>query len=259
MTFEEKYLGNGARLACDVAVRSEADSRSRCAQGRRDRPRLPRGLGALALLALAFSACAVASAPLADRPKIAATPVSGQLSVVSQASEPIGDLIPVYVSIANGSDVGRTIVPSQIFAIDQDGDRIAPIPPGEAARQAGNTRSLGAAVKSGAVSGALEGAFGAAVGAIAGAFLGGTATGAALGGAVGAGSGAVQGVMMGPGAAQGQANAQIGSLALAGGDVRKDFSVGGYVFFPSGSYQSLELLVVNDETGGTETITLPWH
>lgn len=211
------------------------------------------------LPALLFSACVIASAPLKNAPRVAAPVTEGEFSVTSRAGKPIGDLVPVYVSAANGTDTGRRLVPSQVFAIDQDGQRIAPIPPGEAARQAGGSKSLEAALTSGAASGAIEGAMGAAVGAIAGAFLGEAATGAALGGAIGAGQGAVTGAMAGPGAANRQAHAQIGALALPAADVRKDFSVGGYVFFPAGSYRELQVLVINEETGGTETITLPWR
>lgn len=211
------------------------------------------------LPALIFAACVTASAPLGEAPKVAAPVTEGEFSVAARAGKPIGDLIPVYVSAANGTDAGRRLVPSQVFAIDGNGERIAPIPPGEAARQAGGSKSLEAALTSGAASGALEGAFGAAVGAIAGAFLGGAGTGAALGGAIGAGQGAVTGAIGGPGEANRQASAQIGALALPNADVRKDFSVGGYVFFPKGAYQDLELLVVNEETGGTEVIRLPWR
>ena len=218
----------------------------------------PSRLGWL-LLALLLNACAVASAPLANTPQVAATPTQGELSVQAQAGKPIGDLIPVYVSVANGTDVGRSLQPSQIFAIDDADNRIAAIPPAEAARQAGGSEALGSALKSGAVSGLIGGGIGAALGAIGGAIFGGAATGAALGGVVGAGESALSGAMMGPGQAQSQANQQIGALALPATEVRKDFSVGGYVFFPKGSYQALELLVVNNETGATETIKLPWH
>jgi len=211
------------------------------------------------LLALILTGCAVASAPLSNTPKIAATPTQDELSVRAQAAKPIGDVTPVYVSVANGTDVGRSVQPSQIFAIDESDNRVAPIPPAEAARQAGGSESLSSALKSGAASGLIGGGIGAALGAIGGAVFGGVGTGAALGGVLGAGESALSGAMMGPGQAQSQANQQIGALALPATEVRKDFSVGGYVFFPNGSYQALEVLVVNSETGATETIKLPWH
>ncbi|HLH78538.1 MAG TPA: hypothetical protein VKV28_17185 [Candidatus Binataceae bacterium] len=213
----------------------------------------------LSWLALMVNACAIASAPLSNTPKVAATPIQGDLSVRAQAGKPIGDVVPVYVSLANGTEVGRSVQPSQIFAIDATDNRIAPIPPAEAARQAGGSESLSSALKSGAASGLIGGGIGAALGAIGGAVFGGVGPGAALGGVLGAGESALSGAMMGPGQAQSQASQQIGALALPATEVRKDFSVGGYVFFPKGNYQALQVLVVNDETGATETIKLPWH
>lgn len=41
--------------------------------------------------------------------------------------------------------------------------------------------------------------------------------------------------------------------------MRRDFTGSGYVFFPKGSYREIELLLVNSETGDTETIKEPWH
>src|SRR5919108_32553 len=86
----------------------------------------------LCALPLALAGCGFASAPLKDTPKIVATPQPGQLNVMTQTSETIGDVQPLYVSVANGSDVPRDVVPSQIFALDQNGARVAPLPPGEA-------------------------------------------------------------------------------------------------------------------------------
>lgn len=213
----------------------------------------------LLLAALVLSSCAVASAPLKTEPKAVPKPIDGQLSVVTQSDKPVGDLIPVYVAVANGTDEGRTIHPSQVFALNEYGERIAPVPPIEAARQAGGAGKLKAAVESGAVGGAAEGAVGAAVGALAGLAAGGVAPGAAIGGAVGVAQGALWSAPMGQGEAQNQANAQIQGLALNDTEVRKDFTVSGYVFFPKGSYKDLEMLVVNNETGATETVTIPWH
>lgn len=217
----------------------------------------PIGLGAL--LALALAGCGFASAPLKDTPKKVATPQPGQLDVSTQPGAPIGDVVPVYVSIANGSNIPRAVVPSQIFALDDSGERIAPIPPGEAAREAGSAGELKAALLSGTASGAAEGALGAGLGAIVGSALGGqTGTGAWFGTAIGAGEGAITGVPEGARKANEQANQQIPALALQGGEVRRNFTVSGYVFYPKGSYRDIEFLMVNEETGDTEAITRPW-
>jgi hypothetical protein len=212
----------------------------------------------LALIALA-AGCGIASAPIQNTTAVVATPRAGEISITSQAKPAVGDVVPVYVSVANGTDVPRAIVPSQVFALDGNDQRVAPLPPGEAARQAGGAGELKAVLTSAAVSGVGIGAVGAAVGAIAGAVVGSPGTGAALGSAIGAGHGAVAGAGRGQDEARYQASAQLGALALQGGDVGKDFTVSGYVFFPKGTYKEVELLLVNRETGDTETVKQPWH
>jgi len=222
--------------------------------------RLPRILSWWLWFTLIFivAGCVLARAPLKDTPKVVATPEAGQLSVAMQPANTIGDVQPVYVSIANGTDIPRAIVPSQIFALDEQGQRIAPLPPGEAAREAGGAGELKAALASGAATGAITGAFGAGIGAIAGSLIHSGATGAALGGAIGAGQGALQGAFAGPGKANQQANEQLTALALEKSDVRNNYTVSGYVFFPKGDYKQLQLLLVDNESGDTEIIERPW-
>lgn len=205
-----------------------------------------------------LAGCVLARAPLQDTPKVVATPEPGQLSVAMQPANTIGDVQPVYVSIANGTDVPRAVVPTQIFALDEHGERIAPLPPGEAAREAGGAGELKSALTSAAASGAITGALGAGIGAIAGSLIHSGATGAALGGAIGGGTGAMQGAFAGPSKAHQQANEQINALALQSGDVRNNFSVSGYVFFPKGDYKQIQLLLVDNESGNTEIIERPW-
>ncbi len=210
-----------------------------------------------ALAAIALAGCAFGSAPLSDTPQVAVTPQAGQLSVSTAPSKTVGDVLPVYISIANGTDTPRTVVPNQIFALDDDGDRIAPIPPAEAARQAGGAGELRAALESAGASGVLGGAVGAGIGALAGAVVSSAATGAVLGGAIGAGEGALQGAPAGQARADQQAATQMSALALPAQDVRRNFSVSGYVFFPKGDYNQIQLLLVDAETGDTEVITRP--
>lgn len=212
---------------------------------------------ALAAIAFACWGCAVAPAPLRDTPHVVATPSRGQLTVSSETHKPIGGVLPVYLSIANGTDSPCTVVPNQIFALNEHGNRVAPLPPAEAARRAGDAGELRAALLSAGVSGLVEGAIGAGIGAVAGSLIDSGATGAALGGAIGAGSGAVTGASAGPAKADAQAATQLTALALPAQDVRRDFTVSGYVFFPKGDYQRIQMLVVDDETGDTEVINQP--
>jgi hypothetical protein len=211
----------------------------------------------LASLGFTLGGCAIAPAPLKDTPHIVATPANGELTISSEPSKPIGEVLPVYVSIANGTNSPRAVVPSQIFALNDAGSRVAPLPPAEAARQAGGAGELRAALLSAGASGLIEGAFGAGVGAIAGSLLHSGVSGAALGGAIGGGSGAVSGVSAGVAKADAQAGTQLTALALAPQDVRRDFTVSGYVFFPKGDYKRIQMLLVDDETGDTEVINQP--
>jgi len=227
--------------------------------------RLPRVLPREVSFGLTFilagcvmAGCVLARAPLKNPPKVVAAPEPGQLSLAMQPASTIGDVQPVYISIANGTDIPRAVVPSQIFALDDQGQRIAPLPPGEAARQAGGAGELKSALASAAASGAIAGALGAGVGAIAGSFIHSGATGAALGGAIGGGTGALQGAFAGPGKADTQANEQITALALQNENVRNNFTVSGYVFFPKGDYKQIQLLLVDNESGNTEIIERPW-
>jgi hypothetical protein len=215
-------------------------------------------LGLLAVTPF-ITGCGVASAPIKNTPQVATIPIPGEVSVSSKQADSVGSVTPVYVSVANGTDISRSVVPSQVFAIDGAGERIAPLPPGEAARQAGGAGELKAALGSAAVSGVAGGAIGAAAGAVAGAVSGGVAHAAGLGGAIGGGYGAFTGAPAGQQAAHRQAEQQLTALALRSGEVRKDFTVSGYVFFPKGDYKGLEMLLVNSENGDTEVIKTPWR
>jgi hypothetical protein len=206
-----------------------------------------------------IAGCAIASPPLKDIPQIVATPQTGQTTITTQPVAPVGEIQPVYVSIANGSDMPKSVVPSQIFALDSAGNRIGPIPAGEAARQAGGAGELKAALESGAASGFIGSAVGAGLGAVAGSLIHSGATGAALGSVVGAGEGGLHGVVAGSDKADKQAQTQMTALALQPADVRQNFTVNGYVFFPKGDYRQIQLVLVDDESGNTEIVNRPWR
>jgi hypothetical protein len=221
--------------------------------------------GAIAA-AVAISGCAVAPPPIAHTPNVVATPQQGQLAVSVAAAPTVGEVTPVYVSIANGTDAPRAVVPSQVFALNGAGERVAPLPPGEAARQAGSAKELEGAIKSAAVSGIGGAAVGAAAGAVAGAAgssggwgFGSPGAGALIGSALGGGMGIIRGAEKGQTRADQQANQQIEAVSLKPEEVRKNFTVSGYVFFPKGQYNEVEMLLVDRETGDTEVVREPWR
>jgi len=221
--------------------------------------------GAIAIV-IAISGCGIAQPPIAHTPNVVATPQQGQLAVSVAAAPTVGEVTPVYVSVANGTDDTRSVVPSQVFAVNDTGERVAPLAPGEAARQAGSAKELSGAVQSGAVSGVGGAALGAAAGAIAGAAgnagdfgFGSPSSGALVGTAFGGFWGAFSGAGKGQDRADSQANQQIEALALKPEEVRRNFTVSGYVFFPKGQYNQVEMLLVNRETGDTQVVREPWH
>lgn len=213
----------------------------------------------LVAAAIVVSGCGLSQAPIEHTPNVVATPQEGRLAVSVKAASTVGEVTPVYVSIANGTDDPCSVVPSQVFALNEAGQRVAPLPPGEAARQSGNAGELKGALKSAAFSGVAGGAVGAGLGAAAGAAFSSAGTGAITGGAFGAGMGLIRGAASGQAKADQQANQQIQSVALKPQEVRKNFTVSGYVFYPKGQYSQLEMLVVDRETGDTKVIREPWR
>ena len=216
--------------------------------------------------AVAISGCAVAPAPIAHTTNVVATPQQGELAVSVASAPTVGEVTPVYVSIANGTDAPRAVVPSQVFALNGAGERVAPLPPGEAARQAGSAKELQGAMESAAISGVVGAAVGAAAGAVAGAAgragdfgFGSPGAGALIGSAFGGGWGIIRGAERGQSKVDQQANEQIQSLALKPEEVRKNFTVSGYVFFPKGQYNQVEMLLVDRETGDTQVVREPWR
>ncbi|MGH7948588.1 MAG: hypothetical protein ACREQF_05140 [Candidatus Binataceae bacterium] len=206
---------------------------------------------------ISLAGCGIASAPIEDQPRTVVSPVPGNMTVGAQSAAPVGDVLPIHVSVANGSDVPRRIVPSQVFALDENGNRVAPLPTGEAARKAGNAVELRSALTGATVSGVAVGALGAGLGAAAGSAFGAPGTGAILGSAIGGGSGIIRGAQRSQQKADREANQQIGALALRPEEVRRDFTVSGYVFYPNGNYREIEVLLIDGETGDTEVYRAP--
>jgi hypothetical protein len=206
----------------------------------------------------AIAGCAVSSGPIRTPSHVVATPQAGELDISSQPGVPIGDVQPVYVSIANGTDNPRSVVPSQIFALNDTGNRVAPLPAAEAARQAGGSGELKAALMSGATSGLFGAGVGAGLGAIAGSLIHSGAQGAGIGGAIGGGEAGIQGVGRGQDKADSQATTQLSALALQPEELRRNFTASGYVFFPKGDYKQLQMILVDGESGDTQVINRPW-
>src|ERR1700722_9412446 len=218
------------------------------------------------LLAFGLSGCATTWRPSPLTPRVALTPTKGDVTTQARPGAPIGGIVPVDVSIANGTDEPYLVEPDQIFAINEQGQRIMPVPSSEAIQEAGNANALKAGLTGaaknlaiGAVAGAATGAaIGAAVGTIVLSPAQGALVGAAIGGSVGAAGGGVYGGMQGQAAAHHDADTQISALSLQTREAHPNYSINGYVFFPKGEYTSIQMTVLNEETHQTDTRTSSW-
>jgi uncharacterized protein YcfJ len=192
--------------------------------------------------------CAPAATPtsqLMQKPRVGPEVAKGEITVKSKAGQALNGIVPVDVNIANGTDQRRAIRADTVYAIDANGQRVAPISFDDAARAAGGTQQLEQAMKPAAV-GMLQGA---AVGALVGAMAacqsggGGDAAAAAViaGAAVGAAIGLLQGVSSAQEEQQGKTREDLASLALCDTTVQPGQSINGYVFFPAGDYKFIEV------------------
>lgn len=219
-----------------------------------------------ALFAFFLGGCATTWNPIPITPRVALTPTKGDVTMQAHPGEPIGRIVPVDVSIANGTDEPYLVQPDQIFAINQQGQRIMPVPSNEAIQEAGNANALKAGLTGaaknlaiGAIAGAATGAaIGAAVGTIVLSPAQGALVGAAIGGSVGAAGGGVYGGVQGQAAAHRDADTQISALSLQTREAHPNYSINGYVFFPKGEYTSIQMTVLNEETHQTDTRTSSW-
>ncbi|MDO8433751.1 MAG: hypothetical protein Q7S58_15210 [Candidatus Binatus sp.] len=211
--------------------------------------------------------CATSARPIPITPRVALTPSKGAVTMQARPGKPIGEIVPVDIAIANGTDEPYMVEPSQVFAINQQGQKILPVPPGEAIQEAGDANALkagltGAAKNAavGAIAGAVLGAaLGVAVGAMLGAPATGAAYGAAMGGGIGLAQGGVAGGVQGQVAARQDAETQVNALSLQPREANPNFSINGYVFYPKGEYTSIQMNLMNEETHQSETHTTPWE
>lgn len=192
-------------------------------------------------------------------PTVVATPLKGKASLIAVRTKPVGNIQPVYISIANGTDEPLLQSQGEIFLKGKDGNRVPAVPLTEATEQAGGAAglvsSLGTAAAYGIPGAAATAATGAATGA---GFSGGTWTGALQGSAIGAATGLITGAAFGiqnaHAAAEQRAQEQIENLTLKPGTVAPNGTASGYVFYPRGRYQRIEAILGNTETQSSITL-----
>ncbi len=207
-------------------------------------------------LAMLLAGCSASGAANTPSPlpiaKVVASPKSGEVSVIAVPASPVGNVLPVYVSMANGTDHPVKYSAGDIFMIGTDGNRVPYIPLNEAVAQAGGAAGLISSVETAGAYAIPTAAAAGAVGAAAGAALGGgTWAGALHGTVIGAAAGLIiggaYGVWKAHAAAEERAQEQIENLSLKAGDMPNNGTESGYVFYPVGEYQQVEAVLMDTE------------
>ena len=206
----------------------------------RVRPR--RGLALVA--AIVLSGCsATHRSPTLAVPRVE----TDRATVRAIGADSAGPVQFVAVAVTNGLTESIRVDGRQAFALTQSGERIAPLPPGEAARLAkgGDVPGSISGAGKGAVTGGVLGAMG---GAISGAIQGGIGGAVGAGAAVGVALGAITGALSSAGGPPPDV-AGFTERALPATSVAPGLSATGYLYYPEGSYQALELLLTEDPSG----------
>ncbi|GIW40253.1 MAG: hypothetical protein KatS3mg076_0830 [Candidatus Binatia bacterium] len=208
--------------------------------------------GLVAVLALGCVSKPVV-APRAVVPEV----VPSEIRVSATAAKPFGDIVPVAVGISNGSDEEYIVHEERVFALDEAGRQIAPLPVEEAIRQAGGATALAAGLRGAGAGALMAGALGAATGAVVGAAGGKPGKGAAIGAGAGMATGALGGFFESKAKTEAETRQQIYALALGEKVLKPGLPVSGFVFFPKGNYTGIRVLALNAKTKAVEKITGP--
>jgi hypothetical protein len=208
--------------------------------------------GAVPALALAGVVALVGCTARRPPTTVALPPAAtGEVSAAAMAVEPLGEVRPIAVALTNGHTDLRQLDARQVFAQPADGARVAPLAPSEAARRAGG-RTVPGDVRRGATGAVKGGVISALGGLISGAIQGGIGAASAVGAAVGAAVGGVTGAL---GGGSGPDVAGFEDRALPSMTLAPGFSATGWVYYPPGDYQTLDILLL-DEHGEVETVVV---
>ena len=182
-----------------------------------------------------------ASKPVTAPRAVVPEAAPSELRAAATAGKRFGHMVAVGIGVSNGTAKNYLISADRVFAVDRDGNRVAPLSVAEAARQAGGATALVAGLK-GAGAGAVLAEGGGR----------GAGTGAAVGAGIGAAVGAVGGFYASKTETEQEIIDQLGGLYLGEKTARPGIPVSGFVFFPEGSYVGVRLVAV-EKPGGAAT------
>ncbi|GBD27968.1 hypothetical protein HRbin30_03326 [bacterium HR30] len=206
-----------------------------------------------------LSACA--KKPVTAPRAVVPDTVSEQVRIVASEGKNFGSMVALGVGIANGESATTYVASAErIYAVDEAGNRIAPLSVEEAARQAGGVTALAAGLQGAGAGAFLTGLLGAIPGAILGAAQGG-AEGAGKGAAIGAGIGVAVGAIGGYHESKSKTEQeiidQLHGLYFGEREVKPNLPVSGFVFYPAGKYVGIRAVLVDRQTQAVKEVSGP--
>jgi hypothetical protein len=212
-----------------------------------------------AVLLIVWSAGCVKKPVTAPRAVVPET-VSSELHVVASPGKDFGHMVALGIGLSNGETATYITNADRIFAVDEAGNRIAPLSVAEAARQAGGATALVAGLEGAGGGALLAGLLGAIPGAIIGASQGGgsgAGTGAAIGAGIGIAVGAVGGFYESKTKTEQEIIDQLHGLYFAQQTLKTGLPVSGFVFYPEGTYTGVRAVLIDQATNQVKEIAGP--
>ncbi|HVO23342.1 MAG TPA: hypothetical protein VMW56_06900 [Candidatus Margulisiibacteriota bacterium] len=186
--------------------------------------------------------------------------VSAELRIAAAPGKNFGSMLALGIGMSNGETATYVVTADRIFAVDEAGNRIAPLSVEEAARQAGGATALVAGLEGAGGSALLTGLLGAIPGAIIGASQGGgsgAGAGAAIGAGIGIAVGAVGGFYESKTKTEQEIIDQLHGLYFGEQTLKPALPVSGFVFYPAGSYTGVRAVLVEKTTNAVKEVAGP--
>jgi hypothetical protein len=211
------------------------------------------------VLAVLFCAACVRKPVTAPRAVIPETSPS-QVRIAASEGKNFGHMMALGIGLSNGEPVTYAVSADHTYALDETGNRIAPLSVEEAARQAGGATALVAGLEGAGGGALLAGLLGAIPGAIIGAAqggAGGAGQGAAIGAGIGVAVGAIGGFYESKTETEKQIIDQLHGLYFGEKTLKTGVPVSGFVFYPEGTYTGVTAVLIDEQTNEVREVSGP--
>jgi hypothetical protein len=213
-----------------------------------------------ALLAVLVSCASCVKKPVTAPRAVVPETATSEVRIAASAGKDFGDMVALGIGMSNGETATYTVTANRIFAVDEAGNRIAPLSVEEAARQAGGATALVAGLEGAGGGALLTGLLGAIPGAIIGAAQGGgsgAGKGAAVGAGIGIAVGAIGGFYESKTKTEEEIIAQLHGLYFGEQALKPALPVSGFVFYPKGEYTGIRAVIVDSATNQVKEVAGP--